>query len=495
MAQPIKTVTVPRTQRDEKTNNPNFYFQHAIKVLDETTQTHVFVDSKGREIRLRLDVRKSVPVKQYVQKLVKRNPTDKEIVSLFKDKTQIIATGSNGTEYSIGDLAKPPKEKMEFGYLAEAILQCAIVARLIHRTEPITPQQVAQYVQDFVKGVKGKNWDVGKETELFARELRYSAYNQNISQQDIVVNQIALNQKAVNYLKMRVRTLTRDNHIKPLITDSLRYVNGPGPTSHAIRFYTNGLVDKLSVISFGVLGTARDTKTGDIITKADIKTEYLEGYNSRTKSGTPVNFNLNISVKIGGETQFGQVTGLTSDAMARFAESVGVTLNEQTIDVIDTITHPNGQPATQTEDMHRKVQKIAYKAMKDDLENGRRDKVVRLFDGIFNFIALRDPTLVLVDIGSGERKYIMDKFQNDIISRDWGESTISCDLKTTDEIVRPDGTIGGGNQQLRISLSGAGDGEYLVILTSRTQKGTTYRNYISSGKQLQKWLADIPEAK
>jgi hypothetical protein len=92
----------------------------------------------------------------------------------------------------------------------------------------------------------------------------------------------------------------------------------------------------------------------------------------------------------------------------------------------------------------------------------------------------------------------MDKFQKDIILRDWNESTITCELQATDVKVRPDGTTSGGNQQLRISLSGAEDKEYLVQLTSRMQQNEgkeVYRNYISSGKQLQKWLAEIPKAK
>jgi hypothetical protein len=377
--------------------------------------------------------------------------------------------------------AQQKQEKLRLGYVGEAVLQCAIVARLHIRHRRITASDVIEKITDFVGEAKGKNWNpplASRKTVMISRQLEYSAENKGVTEMDDVMNYISVNKETYDFLKTNIS----DQRLRKLINDSVSYVNSKEPTEHAEYFYTNKRVDLLEVESLGVVGQQKDAQ-GDILTKADIRTTYREGYTPGNQtSGTKHEYNLNISVKIKGEKQFGQVSGLTGDRMKIFASAVGVKLDKNIIKQINIIAETLPQRNKTNKDVertHQKVMELLYPYMADQINKGSRGSYSRFLDGVFNFIALRDPGVTVVDIGSGSYK----KYVTNILA--------SMRKRRNSEIVmtaKAYGTKGKGNYNLLVYVSSSD--KYVVKLSSRTQ-GTTARNFILAGPELQKWLLKL----
>jgi hypothetical protein len=479
MAQPISSVSV--TTANENPLNYTAYALTALyDVLHGNDTAYIFVKSDNTTIELLIDKTAAARVIRIADQTLDK--TSKDACKRFlQNKDLIIARDpKTNTPYSIGSLMKPPSKSVNFGIVAEVILQCAITARLVERTGSVAANDVAQYLRDYLKSTVPWKERSSKST-LECRMLRYQAKNEKIPGNDIVVSYMATDTRVFKYLQQRAksRRIELDALLAPFFRDAVRYVNSGAPAEHARYFYTNGLIDKLEIEAVGVFG-----QIGPVKTKADIRTSYREGYDPRNpNSGTRHDFSLNLSIKSRGEPQFGQATGAYAEAMERFASAVGVTLTEATTNTVRKLvpTTLKGSKITPTADQSEiaqvfpRVQEVVYTDMYRQL-NGQRGAraVIRFFNGIEYFMAYRDKSIVVVDIGSGDKTYFVSRFRD--LKRRFAQSTITCDLITKDS----------GNYKFRVFI----DGGHVVTLQSRVI-GNTCRNYVESGSDLRKWLSEV----
>lgn len=456
--------------------SPPLYVQYAIEVLESSKRDKVpFVDSKGNLKQLSLLQTESVANALFEARQAAKSNNKATLLKFLKDKKHIIAVENNKL-YTVGDLAKPSQEKIELGYLAEAILQCAITARLVERTRAVTSALVERYVEDFLDSKQA--WTMGKQTRTIARQIQYEADNKDINAKDVVISYISLNEKGFDFLSKNKFRLAQNIYLKPFFDDAVKYVNSGAPAQHAQYFYTNGLVDKLTITSMGVIGQKS--------TKTDIMTEYFEGYDpSRPGSGKPVEFKLNISVKINNVKQFGQATGIYLEAMERFASAVGVTLSERTKKDIQTLVPTvavgsqtrtvSGAEELKAKRIHEHVYALVYNDIQDQLNN-KTGKIESFFDGIEKFMSMKDPSIVLVNIGGGDKVYYADRF-NDLKQRFKRDKIMTKLVAQTT-----------GNYQMDFYISS--DKRDVLRLESRPI-GPTFRNFVLSGEALRMWLSDI----
>jgi len=461
--------------------SPPLYVQYALGVIQEGLQSKQkkfpFVNSKGSIVNLSLETTSVVKnVLSEAQKVLREN-NKADLLKFLKNKEYVVTRDNNKT-YTIGDLAKPTREKIEFGYLAEAILQCAITARLVERTKTITPSIIANVVRKYLNTSANYAWLEMSQTRTVARKVEYEADNRDIRKKDYIMCFIALNSKAFTYLKNREDVMETDVYLAPFFKDAANYVNRGAPLQHAEYFYTNGLVDKLVIKSLGVIGQKS--------TKTDIQTIYYEGYDPNSfKSGKPVKFNLNISVKINNEEQFGQATGIYTEAMDRFASAVGVTLSpdvrEKITNMIPTTNVGSQNRLSMSPDdirakkLHVEVYKLVYEDIQNQLNN-KKGRIKSFFDGIEGFLSMKDPSLVVVNIGGGDIVYYTNRF-NDLKQR------LKNDTIRTNLIAQPS-----GNYVMDFYISSSSK---KVLRLSSRPIGPTFRNYVLSGEALRMWLSEI----
>lgn len=469
--------TMPqKISKTDSDRSPPLYVQYAIEILESSKRDKVpFVDSTGSIKQLVLLQTESVVNALFEAKRALKSNDKATLIQFLKNKQHIIAVDGK-KNYTVGDLAKPSQTKIELGYLAEAILQCAITARLVERTRSVTSAIIERYVEDFLDSKQV--WMLGKQTKTIARQMEYQAENRDINAKDVVISYISLNAKGFNFLSNNKFRLAQNIYLKPLFDDAVSYVNSGAPAQHAQYFYTNGLVDKLTITSLGVIGQKS--------TKTDIITEYFEGYDpSRPGSGKPVEFKLNLSVKINNTKQFGQASGIYLEAMERLASAVGVTLSEKTKKDIQTLVPTrmfgnqirtiSSAEEIKAKKIHEHVYALVYNDIQDQLNN-KTGKIESFFDGIEYFLSMKDPSIVVVNIGGGDRLYYADRF-NDLKQRFKRDKIITKLVAQTS-----------GNYQMDFYISS--DKKDVLRLESRPI-GSTFRSYVLSGEALRMWLSDI----
>lgn len=461
MANPISQV--------QSAAGPLKYVEYAKTVLT-TKGKYPFVLKNGTVVQAEIDKKQAAIVLKEAN-AVSNNRT--KALEFLKNKELVVA--KYGIEaLSVGRLVKPAGEKIESGYLAEAILQAAIAARLVKRNNNISVSDVVSFLKDFVDSKTV--WNTGQKSTAVNRIIEYEADNLGMTKKDLVVNYMSLNDKAYTYLKKNLSGAASNPNLRAFFNDSVNYVNTGQPKEHSDYFYTNKRTDLLNIKSLGILGQTQ--------TKSDIVTSYLEGYNPQSNnSGKMTDFNLNISVKIRGETQFGQASNIHFDAMDRFASAVGVKLSsnaEKQIKKLIPTTIKGSKilpemPASEIKEkgLHTEVYEVVYNDIVKQLNN--KPKVDDLLNGIMQFISYNDPTLVIVDIGAGDRTYFVKKIQTALKKQLKGK-TLKAEAKKTPA----------GNYNMSISV----DGGELVTLSSRPIQNT-FRNFVNSGEALRKWIAEI----
>ena len=452
----------------ESIAGPLDYVEYVKTVLN-TGGNYPFVIKGGGVANIQIDKKLAPPILKAAEKIKDRD----QALAFLKDSKYVIATYQN-QQLPIGSLVKPSGKKIESGYLAEAILQAAIAARLVIRDKDVAPSDVVKFLKDFISS--NKIWNTGKKSKAVNKITEYNASNLGKNFKDKVINYMSLNDKAFRYLENNIESATSNPNIRSFFTDSVNYVNRSAPKEHSKYFYTNQREDLLKIESLGILGQG--------ITKADIKTIYLEGYNPKAGfPGTEVDFNLNLSVKINEETQFGQASNVYSEAMQRFASSVGVKLSKDVEEKIKKLipTKIKGtkiQPVMphaeiKQKKLHTKVYELVYNDIAKQLDN--KPKTDALLDGIIEFISLNDPTLVIIDIGMGDKLYFVNKIGKSLRKQLKGKN-LKAEIKAQPS----------GNYKMTISIEG---GEVIVLESRPT--GGAFRNFVSSGKALRKWIAEI----
>jgi hypothetical protein len=356
-------------------------------------------------------------------------------------------------------------DKIPFGYLAETILQAAIVARFVYarpETTAVTASMVAKCLLEFIDKKSPASavtavGGFGAKSKAINKAFEYDVANLNAKiGKDKVYVLYSLNDSAFKWLSSRKSNLANNSDLKPYIADSIAYVNGGACRDHSHYFYTNGRVDRIDILSLGISGQGK--------TKADIRTQYYEGWKGG-KTGTPHAMTLNLSVKINHVEQIGQVTGLTSDKYQILANSIGAKLSDTTIKKIDKIikdTHGKDD-----KNAHFKVYQLAYNDMK------KVSSVGALFKGIEHFISLTEAkTLTIVDIGSGLRTYFVKNLK--ALEKSCAGQAVKSEVRVT----------GGGNYNLTVSV-----GNKELIKFSSRKTGGIYRNFVLTGESLRQTLS------
>ena len=491
MPKPLSSVTVSASS-----DNPITYTSYALTILQDVISGgaatgYPFIRPDTTTVLLPIIRGNAKDVRDIANRTLDKTSKD-ECKKFLTNKDLVVAIDpATKRKYSIGDLQKPPSSSINFGYVAEVILQCAITARLIHRKDTITVYHISEKLRDYL-GLSRKaagSWPGKSKSNMVTRKIKYKADNYSIRQQDDVVTYMATMTSTYDYLKARAekRDITKDSLLKSFFDDALAYVNSSRVKDHAEYFYKNGLVDLLEIKASGVFGQVGSAKT-----KADVVTSYREGYDGKNEnSGTPSEFSLNLSIKSRHQKQFGQATGAHADAMELFASAVGVTLDPITLEKIKTLvprTAPTKKTSSPTQDNEEditkaffQVQELVYDEMYHKLHNARGAAIGKLFDGIEYFMALRDPTIVVVDIGSGLKTYYVSRFED--LKKRLANGTITCKLAGKQS----------GNHRLDVYVN---DGP-VVTLESIIKEGLTCRNYVKFGPDsktnpgLRAWLSEL----
>lgn len=376
-------------------------------------------------------------------------------------------------EVTAGNIMKSG-EKIPFGYLAESILQAAIVAKFtIKRDSNVTTSDIIRFLKDFIKNksnsksesILGAKPSAGSKAVNKAFEYTGVNKNKKIGNDSVYVY-YSLNDGAFRWLENKLSSSTSiPQDLTAYFNDAIQYVNSSSCKEHAEYFYTNGRRDRIDIVSLSIMGQGE--------TKADILTQYYEGW-SGAGTGKKTKLNLNLSVKINHIDQVGQITGIDSKTFFRLTEYFGVPLSTSQKSEIDknaSLLLKNTKVLADAK-KQGKIYEIVYEQLKKASNKG----ISQLLKGIEFFIAFsakEAETLTVVDIGSGLRTYFIKNLQN--ISSAFKNKKINAEI-----------TTGGGagiTKQIKYLI----DNEVLFSINSR-YTGGTYRNFINTGPLLRNIL-------
>ena len=447
------------------------YINYAIEVLKKDGPIAFIKEASGGGDPIMLNPTKISRINaiKVLSSLIEGNKLRADIVDLktykyFLDTIELDTSKEANRMFTVGSIMKS-SEKVPFGYLAEVLLQAAIVARFVDgRTgNQISAADVAKFLKQFLTeksesgaytAVKGPS-DTKKS---IAKAFKYTIPNKKTSVGvDTVYAFYVLNDAAFTYLNARKNALATSGDLAPYIADACRYVNSGACKEHAEYFYTNGRRDRIDIVSTSISGQDKKNPT-----KADIVTAYYEGWSGNDASpGKPMPMKLNLSVKINHVTQVGQASGLHSEAMKTFSSAVGVTLSTKAINEINKI---NTRPITRQSQIE--VYKLVYNEM------AKASDMDKLIDGISYFISFGDRTITIVDIGAGLKTYFIENLY--MIKKHFKGKKLSAKVRVT----------GAENYVLDVYL---GDTQILELSSRKT--GGIFRNFVNTGDGLRNILS------
>jgi len=359
-------------------------------------------------------------------------------------------------------------EKVPFGYLAEAIVQAAIVAKFTSKRDgAVNVTDIVMKLKDYFNKPSNKtieSYIVDKpplKTVTVNKALEYIGKNKNPKIEDHVFVYYALNDGAFNWLKSKLKGTTVPPDLQSYFNDAAAFANSGNVQKHSEYFYTNGRKDRIDIVSLGVIGQGE--------TKADIGTTYYEGYKGIPGTGKKTNFFLKLSVKINRVTQVGQITGITGEVFSKLTEYFGVKLNDADKKKIDNLASKL-KPKINDGKIQGQIYEIVYKQL-------AKANIKGILNGITYFIAFTSAEakiLSTVDIGSGLKTYFMKNLEN--IGTALKNKKITAEIRT-----------GGGlgvTKQIKYKI----DDDELISVNSR-YVGGNYRNFITTGELLRTFLS------
>lgn len=513
MAKPIKETSSPSSWPK--------YLNAAISVLSLPLLEHDFSITK--------DGVKNVPIKAKLDekaakealKVIFGNALELASVDFSTERCKIIiqkndiiiAVGPDGEKLKIGDIAKS-SEKIGMGYVAEVIMQCAIVSCLEKRGTEVSSIDVADKIIDFVHPTPGKQnfsigkWDTGKKTTTVSKRLVYSGIENYKSHHfDTIISEISCSQTVYQFIKSRKEDINSDPGLKNYISDSCKFVNKKSCLSISEWFYKNGKPDTLLVRSMGILGQPRPGMKKDSQepvndqTKADIKTFFYEGFKY---SGTPPSpsektkeFDINnmkaVSLKIRGETQFGQVSGLDETAFINLAVSCGVKLIKGSDDLKEVRTLIPDKAAQSKdkakkildENTHLKVYKEFYDLLASKINNNSKSHFPDLAKEIKEFMSMNERDVTVVDIGNGLNIYAVDTLDGVVARLKNSDYKLIAEAKASTARGQKSGEGKGYSMTIYI---GSNEPSNAIIRVESRYTSNRFANYVHSGPKLRSWL-------
>ena len=455
------------------------YINHAIEILQKKEDVTLIKEYSGGEpliFNLKSSSSKNEDAIKKLKSLLPMAEKNTLTIKDYKDKLKSISLDIKETvswPITAGNIMKSG-EKIPFGYLAECLLQAAIVARFVDKRDKdqtINERDVIKFISQFVT----KKSDSAAETAILEKlpsskavnkAFQYDAPNKNTKiGKDKVYVYYSLNDGAFRWLEKKVKTISSNSELMPFIKDAISYVNSGTCVEHSNYFYTNGRVDRIDIVSLGIMGQGQ--------TKADIRTQYYEGWQGG-KTGKKVEMHLNLSVKIRHVDQVGQLSGIDSQTYSRLVEYFGASLSsaqKKTIDENAMILMKN--PGVINKTAQGKIYEIVYNQLQT------ATNVSKLLDGMQYFIAFTKKeaeTLNVVDIGSGLKVYFVKNLDN--VKKSYKNSRVKTEVTT------------GGGEGVTKQIKFIINNDVLFTISSR-RTGGIYRNYISTGPLLR----DILEGK
>jgi len=451
------------------------YLNYAISELKKGKAISLIKSYSGGEALL-YNLKASITNTNTIKKL--QSMANKKTLSLIEYRnglksTKIDLKETVNWEVTAGNIMKSG-EKIPFGYLAESILQAAVVAKFtIKRDGSVSASDIIKFLKDFIKNKSNSKAEsiLGAKppagSKAVNKAFEYTAPNKNKKiGEDSVYVYYSLNDGAFRWLENKLSSATSiPQDLTPYFNDAIQYVNSSSCKEHAEYFYTNGRKDRIDIVSLSIMGQGE--------TKADILTQYYEGW-SGPGTGKKTKLNLNLSVKINHIDQVGQITGIDSKTFYRLTEYFGVplsTFQKSEIDKNASVLLENTKVLADAK-KQGKIYDIVYEQLKKAPNKG----ISQLLKGIEFFIAFsakEAETLTVVDIGSGLRTYFIKNLQN--VSNTFKNKKINAEV-----------TTGGGagiTKQIKYLI----DDEVLFSINSR-YTGGTYRNFINTGPLLRNIL-------
>lgn len=446
------------------------YYSYALEVLSKLNDDHEFI-FQGRIVKTKL--LSQLAANAAIKELNSDYTTGGPQKALKESKTQIAAY--NGNPLFVRDIAKSTK-RIPLGYAAEVIMQCAIAALFINRgKQSITSDLVEKELMRFLN-MEGSEWNNNKNSVAINRKIIKSGIpNLNSNQKDTVVSCISCSEQVFHYFlnKKEEGNILSDKTLKPFFDDACRYVNSTAPRAHAHYFYTNKKSDIILIKSLSVSGQGK--------VKRDIETYYFTnfGKGNINPEWKKQKIKLEISMKIRGETQFGQVSGIKQQNLKNLAESLGVSLSKKTMDFIkENVDDHEGD-----ENALIAKSRDVYSKFYSDMTSELNDTDASLFlQNIKKFLAApNEKDLVIVDIGKGLKTYTVKSI--DELIDNWKITAERHEVKAKVTTATSKSTI------FKVWLDDENKDENHLVSIESKFTGGVFRNQIKSGRQLRKWMA------
>ena len=359
-------------------------------------------------------------------------------------------------------------EKVPFGYLAEAIVQAAIVAKFTSkRDSAVTVTDIITKLKEYFNKPTNRaveSYLIGKppaKSVTVNKAFEYIGKNKNPRIEDHVFVYYALNDGAFNWLKSKLSGTSVPSDLQSYFNDAAAFANSGNVQKHSEYFFTNGRKDRIDIVSLGVMGQGE--------TKADIGTTYYEGYAGKPGTGKKTNFFLKLSVKINHVTQVGQLTGINGEAYSRLTNHFGVKLNDVDKKKIDSLAEQLKPKIN-----NAKIQGEIYKIVYSQLEKAKLSGIVQGITHFIAFTATEAKVLSTVDIGSGLKTYFMKNLES--MGKALQGKRVTTEVRT------------GGGLGITKEIKYKVDNDVLLSVNSR-YVGGTYRNFITTGELLRTFLS------
>ena len=354
------------------------------------------------------------------------------------------------------------------GDVAEGILAAALFARVLNRkggekpiVAPINRNDVIKVFEMLERKKQLKQKAKSKTPTAYAK-VTISRNDIDPKVKDFVVLEVHLSNTNFDDLVTKAPRLMAQE-----IEAAVRYANSKNVTRYANALYFNSLSNRTSIIADGI-SDQTGTKV-DVYMTIEGRTREIPG--NRTK--------INVSLKVGGGDQFGQLSGSDFKRLTGFFSRFGVDISSLATKYQDT------RDTKGPVDAFEVVYKFVHKQLEKDLAQNRDAHVLKTFaTGVVYYATLNDPAVTLVHLGKNDFKELnfrnfANKFAQVNLGIKWnsGASYPEFSILNKDKKVR-------GKEEVILTFRNRADG--------KNKKGEWYfRNLILKGPGLASLIKDL----
>lgn len=334
------------------------------------------------------------------------------------------------------------------GETAEGILGAAMFAKFTKRENneeigSVTPQDIANVLNNL------------QQTGEDQYEVQVQDYESRIADQVTFVLRLKTGPYA-DLMDPAKRTMLANE-----FASAAGYVNSADAERYSRYFYINGKADQIVIMADGV--------TGEKEQKPDVWVYVTD------ENGQPRKLRLNTSLKVGGVSQFGQVSGGDAETQLTLWQYFDV-------DVSPKLKNFDTKVKKSVRDTYKEIYEYAARQLDSELKNADPDQeagvINNISQGITHFATLGDRNVELVDFDRGGFKIL--RFNNLVRKL----QTVNLEASYIDSKTWPEVAIhergNPKNRLLTIRLK-------IENLPTKKDPNALYiRNYIEKGPLLEK---------